>query len=49
MNNAFSLLPLLLALAGVGTAAQAQAPVAGDAAKGAAKAAMCIGCHGIVG
>jgi len=49
MNNAFSLLPLLLALAGVGTAAQAQAPAAGDVAKGAAKAAMCIGCHGIVG
>lgn len=28
--------------------AQAQAP-AGDAARGAGKAAMCIGCHGIVG
>ena len=49
MNNAFSMLPLLLALAGVGTAAQAQAPAGGDAAKGATKAAMCIGCHGIVG
>jgi cytochrome c553 len=49
MNNAFSMLPLLLALAGFGTAAQAQAPAAGDAAKGATKAAMCIGCHGIVG
>ncbi len=49
MNNAFSMLPLLLALAGVGTAAQAQAPAAGDAARGATKAAMCIGCHGIVG
>jgi cytochrome c553 len=49
MNKAISLLPLLLALAGFGTAAQAQAPAAGDAAKGATKAAMCIGCHGIVG
>ena len=49
MNNAFSMLPLLLALAGFGTAAQAQAPAGGDAAKGATKAAMCIGCHGIVG
>jgi cytochrome c553 len=49
MNNAFSLLPLLLALAGLSSAAQAQAPAAGDAAKGATKAAMCIGCHGIVG
>lgn len=49
MNKANSLLPLLLALAGFATtAAQAQAP-AGDAAKGATKAAMCIGCHGIVG
>ena len=49
MNKAISLLPRLLALAGVGTAAQAQAPAAGDVAKGATKAAMCIGCHGIVG
>jgi len=49
MTKVISLLPLLLALAGVGTAAQAQAPAAGDAAKGASKAAMCIGCHGIVG
>jgi cytochrome c553 len=49
MNNAFSLFPLLLALAGLSSAAQAQAPAAGDAAKGATKAAMCIGCHGIVG
>ena len=47
MNKALSLLPLLLALASFGTAAQA--PAAGDAAKGATKAAMCIGCHGIVG
>ena len=50
MNTAISLLPLLLALAGVSSAAQAQAQApAGDAAKGATKAAMCIGCHGIVG
>ena len=49
MTNAFSLLPLLLALAGAGAAAQAQTAVNGDAAKGATKAAMCIGCHGIVG
>ena len=51
MTNALSLLPLLLALAGIGAAAQAQTqtPAAADAAKGAAKAAMCIGCHGIVG
>jgi cytochrome c553 len=51
MNNAKSLLPLLLAMAGltgVATIAHAQAP-AGDAAKGASKAAMCIGCHGLVG
>ncbi len=50
MKNAIStrsLAPLLLALAGLFTAAQAGA--AGDAAKGADKAAMCIGCHGIVG
>ncbi|MBL8306641.1 MAG: c-type cytochrome [Rubrivivax sp.] len=42
---------LLLALAGalsVVTAAQAQ-DAAGDPKKGAQKAAMCIGCHGIVG
>ena len=49
MNKAISLFPLLLALAGFGTAVQAQAPSAGDVAKGASKAAMCIGCHGIVG
>lgn len=46
MNKANSLLPLLLAMAGL--TAHAQAP-AGDAARGATKAAMCIGCHGIVG
>lgn len=39
---------LLLALCGVGSAALAD-DVKGDAAQGAAKAAMCIGCHGIVG
>ncbi len=49
MNNAFSLLSLLLALAGFGAAAHAQTPTAGDAAKGATKAAMCTGCHSIVG
>ena len=48
MNKANSLLPLLLALAGFATSAQAQAP-AGDAARGATKAAMCIGCHNLVG
>jgi cytochrome c553 len=45
MKNA---LYLLLALAGVATAASAQ-EVTGDAAAGAKKVAMCIGCHGIVG
>lgn len=51
MNKANSLLPLLLAIAGLtslASAAHAQAP-AGDAAKGASKAAMCIGCHGLIG
>jgi cytochrome c553 len=38
---------LLLALAGAVSTAQAQD--AGDAKKGHDKAAMCIGCHGIVG
>ena len=41
MNKA---IPLLLALAGAVSNVQAQ-----DAAKGAQKAAMCIGCHGIPG
>lgn len=49
MKKAFSLLPLMLALAGFGTVSQAQDAKGGDAAKGATKAAMCIGCHGIVG
>jgi cytochrome c553 len=41
MNKA---IPLLLALAGAVSSVQAQ-----DPAKGEQKAAMCIGCHGIVG
>ena len=41
-------IPLLLALAGALSALSAPAR-AQDAAKGAEKAAMCIGCHGIVG
>ena len=49
MKKALLLPPLLLALAGISTASQAQEAKAGDAAKGASKAAMCIGCHGIVG
>ena len=52
MNKApSSLIPclaVLLALAATAPAAQAQAS-AGDVARGAAKAASCIGCHGIVG
>ena len=47
MKTASFLLPLVLAVAGLSSPAQAQ--TAGDAAKGATKAAMCIGCHGIVG
>jgi len=47
MNTASFLLPLVLAAVGLSFPAQAQ-PV-GDAARGATKAAMCIGCHGIVG
>ena len=49
MKKALFLLPLVLALAGISTASRAQEVKAGDAAKGASKAAMCIGCHGIVG
>ena len=49
MKTAFSLLPLLLALAGASTATQAQDAKSGDAARGASKAAMCIGCHSLVG
>ena len=49
MKTAFSLLSLLLALAGASTAIQAQDAKSGDAAAGATKAAMCIGCHSLVG
>jgi cytochrome c553 len=49
MKTAFSLLPLVLALAGVSTVTQAQDAKVGDAAQGATKAAMCIGCHNLVG
>jgi cytochrome c553 len=49
MNKALSLIASLLVLAGAATAAQAQDAKAGDPAKGAAKAAMCIGCHNITG
>jgi cytochrome c553 len=49
MKKAFSLLPLVLALAGMSSVTQAQDAKAGDAAKGATKAAMCMGCHSIVG
>ncbi|MDT7835814.1 c-type cytochrome [Aquabacterium sp. OR-4] len=38
-----------IALAAMGVAAQAQGTQGGDAAKGVGKAAMCIGCHGIIG
>ena len=40
---------LLLALSGLCNVAMAQVAPAGDPAKGLGKAAMCIGCHGIVG
>ena len=49
MKHAFSLSSLALALAAACTVAHAQDAKGGDAAKGAGKAAMCIGCHGIVG
>jgi len=49
MKNALSLLPLALVAASLCSAAQAQDAKAGDAAAGAPKAAMCIGCHGIIG
>ncbi len=49
MKKAFPLLTVVLALAGLNTVAQAQDAKAGDAARGATKAAMCIGCHGLVG
>lgn len=49
MKKALTLLPLMLALAGVCTVTRAQDAKGGDAARGAQKAAMCIGCHGITG
>ncbi len=49
MKKALSLFPLVLALTGVSSSIQAQDTKAGDPARGATKAAMCIGCHGIVG
>ncbi|NRF68080.1 cytochrome c4 [Aquincola sp. S2] len=49
MKKALTLLPLMLALAGVCTVTRAQEAKGGDAGRGAQKAAMCIGCHGITG
>ena len=49
MNKALSLLTLVLATAGFTSTALAEEAKGGDAARGATKAAMCIGCHGIVG
>ena len=49
MKKAQFLLPLVLALAGMSGLSQAQDAKAGDPARGADKAAMCIGCHGIIG
>jgi cytochrome c553 len=49
MNKALSLISSLLILAGAAGAAHAQEVKAGDPVKGAAKAAMCIGCHNISG
>ena len=49
MKKALFLLSLVLTLTGISTASRAEEAKAGDAAKGADKAAMCIGCHGIVG
>ena len=49
MKKALYSLTVLLALAGLSGASQAQDAKAGDAAAGAKKTAMCIGCHGIVG
>ncbi|MBI3368811.1 MAG: c-type cytochrome [Burkholderiales bacterium] len=46
MNKALTLLLALAAFAGF---SQAQEAKPGDAKAGAGKAAMCIGCHGIVG
>ena len=45
-----TLSPMFAALAlTVAAALPVQAQVTGDAAAGAGKVAMCIGCHGIVG
>lgn len=49
MKKAFSLLPLVLALAGMSPLSQAQDAKVGDAAAGATKAAMCTGCHSLIG
>jgi len=49
MKKAFPLLTVVLALAGMSSAAQAQDAKGGDVARGATKAAMCIGCHGLIG
>ena len=49
MKNALSLLPLALLAASLCSPSRAQEAKGGDAAVGATKAAMCIGCHGIVG
>jgi cytochrome c553 len=49
MKKALSLLPLVLALAVFSTASRAEEAKVGDAARGANKVAMCVGCHGIVG
>jgi cytochrome c553 len=43
------LLTVVLALAGWSSAALAEDAKPGDAARGASKAAMCIGCHGLIG
>jgi cytochrome c553 len=49
MKNALPLMFLLLSVAGASSTVRAEQAPAGDAARGAGKAAMCIGCHGIVG
>jgi cytochrome c553 len=49
MKKALLLTSLVLALSGAATLSHAEDAKGGDAAKGAAKAAMCIGCHGITG
>jgi len=49
MKKAFPLLTVVLALAGLSSVAQAQDTKGGDATRGATKAAMCIGCHGLIG